>query len=208
MSKKKLILSQEQINKLCENESFNYFKDLGVKPDIGNIYSTEITTSGAMDDGYPEPVTTDDKSHTMTTNWRGQARLNGMGPISLREMSKKEWVETFLVSEENSRLLNKTFGSNGNRKSYGATKTAICRKKKAEEKLINGTEAEKEKAQRTINAMNNNWSDIDMAEKQYSTAKKTDKLIQNSKPGPKIKSAPKNSGNGKSHSPKNGVFLN
>jgi hypothetical protein len=123
-------------------------------------------------------------------------------------MSKKEWVETFLVSEENSRLVNKTFGSNGNRKSYGATKTAICRKKKAEDKLINGTEAEKEKAQRTINAMNKNWSDIDMAENQYSTAKKTDKLIQNSKPGPKIKSAPKNSGNGKSHSPKNGVFLN
>ena len=54
--------------------------------------------------------------------------------------------------------------------------------------------------------MQKNWSGLGVATNQYETAKKIDKEIN-----PGIKSAPKNSGNGKAHSPKkpsDGVFLN
>ena len=54
--------------------------------------------------------------------------------------------------------------------------------------------------------MKKNWNGLGVASNQYETAKKIDKDIR-----PTIKSAPKNNGNGKAHSPKqptNGVFLN
>ena len=44
MAKKKLILSQEQIKRICEGEDFVYLSDLASKPDMGDVYSTEITT--------------------------------------------------------------------------------------------------------------------------------------------------------------------
>ena len=44
MAKKKLILSQEQIKKICEGEDFVYLSDLASKPDMGDVYSTRITT--------------------------------------------------------------------------------------------------------------------------------------------------------------------
>jgi hypothetical protein len=215
MSKKKLILSQEQINKICENEDgFTYLKDLATKPDIGDIYSTEITTDGSIENGYPEPITTDDKANTMTTNWRGQSRLNGMGPVMVREMSKKDWKKKYIISEEhehgNARLKNRTFGAvDGEKgKSYSATKSAVCRKRKAEEDLRTGNDIEKAKAAKTLERMRKNWSGLDVAANQYKTAENVDGVVQKNKMGPKIKSAPKETGNGKAHSPKNGVFLN
>ena len=57
--------------------------------------------------------------------------------------------------------------------------------------------------------MHQNWDGLDVADAQYTAAKASDKITQQNKPdGAKIKSAPKESGNGKAHSPKNGVFLN
>ena len=44
MAKKKLILSQEQIKRICEGEDFVYLSNLASKPDMGDVYSTEITT--------------------------------------------------------------------------------------------------------------------------------------------------------------------
>lgn len=214
MSKKKLILSQEQVARICEEDSFVYLDNLASKPDIGDVYAKEVTTDGSLDDGYPEPTTTDDKSHTMTTNWKGHARLNGMAPLVVREMSKKEWSNRFLMKEEtehgNARLKGRIFGAtdNGEGKSYSATKSAICRKKKAENLLNNGNEYEKQKAAKTLQRMRNNWDGLDVADTQYQAAKLNDKTVQDNKIGPKIKSAPKQSGNGKAHTPKGGVFLN
>ena len=86
-------LTKEQIEHLSEGEEFSYLSDLASKPDMGNIYSTEITTDGGIDDAYPEPTTTDDKANTMTCDWRGNAKLAGMGAIQMRECTKREWTQ-------------------------------------------------------------------------------------------------------------------
>ena len=211
MAKKKIILSQEQIEKICEGEDFVYLRDLASKPDMGDVYSTEVSADGNIDDGYPNPITTDDRSHTMTNDWRGNAKLAGMGPIVVREMSKKDWAKSFIGEESehgNERLKYRQYGADGDVKSYSATKMAVSRKNRAEDKLRNGSDEEKIKAAKTLNKMHNNWSGLDAASVQYSAAKASDKAIRSAQDGPKIASAPKERGNGKAHTPKNGVFLN
>ena len=75
------------------------------------------------------------------------------------------------------------------------------------EKSKNGsTPEERQKALKTMQTMERNWPGLEVAKNQYETAKKIDKQIR-----PNIKSAPKESGNGKAHSikkPVDGVFLN
>ena len=211
---KRLILTQEQLERLCEGDDFLYLDGLTNKPDMGDIYSTEVTTDGSMEDKLPTPTTTDDHSHTMTNDWRGTAKLAGMGPIVVHEMTKAEWEKKILMNEElehgNARLKNRKFGAQNGMpgKSYTATKMAISRKKAAEKKLANGTDAEKAKAAKTLQRMKQNWGGIDAAEQQYNGAKISDGLMQQTMTGPKIASAPKTTGNGQAHSPKEGVFLN
>lgn len=214
MGMKKIILTQEQVENIFEGESFMYLKDLATKPDMGNIYGTEVTTDGSMDGEYSIPTTTDDKSHTMTNDCRGNAKLAGMGGGGVvYEVTKRDW-EKNLANEEtehgNARLKIRKFGAKDGEqgKSYTATKMAISRKKAAEKKMMNGTPEEKQKAMATLQKMRSNWSGIDAAEQQYNSAKISDNLSRQSMTGPKIASAPKISGNGKAHSPSQGVFLN
>lgn len=215
MAKKKLILTKEQIEHLSEGEEFSYLSDLASKPDMGNIYSTEITTDGGIDDAYPEPTTTDDKANTMTCDWRGNAKLAGMGAIQMRECTKREWTQKNIYNEEsehaNARLMNRTFGAgNGQQgKSYDATKMVVSRKNKAEEKLNSTDPQLRQQGANTLKKMRQNNPNLDLTASQYEGAKVSDKITQKNKPeGTKIKSAPKQTGNGKAHSPKNGVFLN
>ena len=206
MAVKKVILTKEQIEYISEGEEFVYLSDLASKPDMGNVYSTEVSTDGSIDDGYPTPITSDDKAHTMTNNWRGNSKLAGMGPIVVREMSKKDWSTNFLVKEElehgNERLKHSKFGTNGNSKSYTATKMAISRKKRAEDKLRNGSDEEKIKASNTLKKMHDNWDGLDAADTQYSAAKYSDEVLN------KSKDADTTITNNSSNTPKNGVFLN
>ena len=205
MANKKILLTQEQALKLCECGDFTYLSDLASKPDVGDIYSTEVTTDGSIENGYPSPTTTDDRSHIMTNNWRGNAKLAGMGAVVVREMSKKEWEKENIIDEDNARLVNRKFSG----KSYGATKVADCRKRAAEKKLNSNNPIERSKGAETLRKMHQNWEDLDVATSQYKGAMLGDKIYRDSKEeGNKIKSAPKQSGNGKAHSPKNGVFLN
>jgi hypothetical protein len=212
MAKKKLILSQEQVEKICEGEEFVYLSDLASKPDVGDIYSTEVTTDGSIEDGYPIPSTTDDRSHTMTNDWRGNAKLAGVGAMTIREMSKKDWAKQNVVCEEsehgNSRLLNRQFGDGSNRKSYTAAKMSTSRLNNAEEKLNSTDPQVRASGAKTIERMKQNNPGIEVMRNQYEGAKLGDKVTQKNKIGPKMASAPKQSGNGKAHSPKNGVFLN
>ena len=214
MAGRRIILTQEQLTKLCEGEDFVYFKDLATKPDLGNIYATEVTTDGGMEDEYPTPTTADDRAHTMTNDWRGSAKMAGMGSIVVHEMKKSDWTKKVMTNEEsehgNARLKGRKFGAKDGvpGKSYTATKMAISRKKAAEEKLANGNDEEKAKAMKTLQRMRNNWAGLDAAEQQYSAAKISDNLTQQSKMGPKIASSPKTSGNGQAHTPKDGIFLN
>lgn len=208
MANKKIILTQEQISKICEGEDFVYLSDLASKPDLGDIYSTEVSTDGSIEDGYPTPTTTDDKANTMVNNWRGNAKLAGMGGIVVREMTKKDWEKSNIVGEEsehgNARLKNRKFGGEDG-KTYTATKMAVSRKNAAEKRARSNDPIERKKGMETLRKMHNNWSELDVADAQYSGAKLGDKITQNGKP---ITSAPKESGNGKAHTPKNGVFLN
>jgi hypothetical protein len=207
MAVKKLILTKEQIEYISEGEEFVYLSDLASKPDMGNIYSTEVSTDGSIDDGYPTPITSDDKAHTMTNNWRGNSKLAGMGPIVVREMSKKDWSTNFLFKEElehgNERLKHRKFGANGDSKSYTATKMAISRKKRAEDKLRNGSDEEKIKASNTLKKMHDNWDGLDAADTQYSAAKYSDEVLNKSKDADTTIT-----NNNSSNTPKNGVFLN
>jgi hypothetical protein len=209
---KKIILSQKQLDEICGSNS-TYLDGLALTPDIGNIFSTEVTTDGSLDDGYPDPTTTDDFSKTLANNWRGNAKLRGMGPITVREMAKKDWENVILNEEHehgNQRLKSRVFGAtqDSEAKGYGATKKNVSRFNIAQNKLKNGNPVEKAEAAKTVKRMRDNWPGIDVAKNQYETAKTTDKTIQKNKIGPKIKSAPKNSGNGKGHSPKNGIITN
>ena len=208
MAKKKIILTQEQASRICEGEDFVYLSDLASKPDLGDIYSTEVTTDGGIEDGYPIPTTTDDKAHTMTNNWRGNAKLAGMGGVVVREMSKKDWEKANIVDEEsehgNARLKNRKFGGEDS-KSYTATKMAVSIKNAAEKRMRSNDPMEREKGAETLRKMHNNWSGLDVADAQYNGAKLGDKITQKGKP---IASTSKESGNGKAHTPNNGVFLN
>lgn len=204
MSKKKIILSQRQLDEICGGNS-TYLDGLALSPDIGNVFSNEVSTDGAIENGYPLPTTTDDYADVSTNNNRGFWSLRGMGSIhTIREMTKGEW-EANMLSEENERLLNRNFGATNDSegKGYYATLKNKSRYENAKNTVQSGTPEEKRKALKTIERMKKNWPGIDVAINQYETAKKVDKTIK-----PRMKSAPKNSGNGKAHSPKNGVFIN
>lgn len=95
MSKKTLIISQKQLDEICGGNSA-YLDGLATKPDLAPNFASEITADGAVEDGYADPTATDDVAHAMTNDWRGNAKLHGMGPITVREMTVKEWREKYL----------------------------------------------------------------------------------------------------------------
>lgn len=174
MAKRTLIITESQLNEILGLNG-SYLDGLGIKPDVGDNYANEITTDGSVDGGYPEPTTTDDRSRTMTNDWRGNAKLAGMGPITVHE--EKE--------HGNARLANMQFGAKDGKagKSYDATKMALSRKRDAEMRLHNGSDEEKAKAAKTLSRMRKNWSGLDAAEKQYAAAKANDKSVQGNRMG-------------------------
>ena len=208
MARKKIILTQRQLDEICGDNS-TYLDGLALTPDLSSNYSNEITTNGDIEDAYPEPITTDDLASDMTNNTRGYWGLRGMGSVStIREVTKKEWEKEFILNEDNQRLKNRVFGatSDSEGKSYDATKKSISRYRIAAQKAKSGSPEDKQKALRTMQKMQNNWAGLGVATNQYETAKAVDKQIN-----PSIKSAPKNAGNGKAHTkktPNNGIFIN
>lgn len=206
MARKKIILTQRQLDEICGDNS-TYLDGLALTPDLSNNYSNEITTNGDIEDAYPEPITTDDLASDMTNNTRGYWGLRGMGSVStIREVTKKDWEKEFVVAEDNLRLKNRVFGATNDEegKSYDATKKNISRYNIAAQKAKSGTPEEKQKALKTMQKMQKNWGGLNIARNQYETAKAVDKQIN-----PGIKSAPKNAGNGKAHTkktPENGIF--
>ena len=212
MGNRKIILTQKQLDEICGGNS-TYLDGLALTPDIGDIFTKEITTNGSIEGGYPDPTTTDDFSHTLTNNWKGFQKLKGMGPAVIKEISKKEWFETVVEEDAehgNKRLKNRMFGGtkDSEAKGYDATKKNVSRYNIAQRNLKSSNPIIKQKAANTIKRMKDNWSGIEVAKSQYETAKNADKIMQKTKMGPKIDSAPKQSGNGKAHSPKEGVIIN
>ena len=186
MAVKKLILTKKQIDEIC-GDDFSYLDGLATKPDMGSVFANQVSSDGGTDVGYAKPTTTDDIASDITNDWRGNAKLHGMGPITVREMTKKEWAEMYLGEESehgNNRLKGRRFGAEegDNGKSYGATKTALCRQRKAQEKLESGSGSEKIQAAKTLSRMKKNWNGIDAAAVQYEAAKDADAAVQHNRP--------------------------
>ena len=209
MGKKTLILSQQQLDEIFEGDSA-YLDNIGMPaPD----YANKITTDGGpiQHGELPKQTDTDDFGSERVNNWRGNAKLAGVGPVVVREMSVKEWKEKYLgesrTNEEkehgNARLKVKNFGE----KSYSAIKSAASRYSDAVEKSRSKDPQISAKGRATMEKMRANNPDIEANIGQYENAKFVDSGILDSKPeGQKIASSPKQSGNGKAHSPKNGVI--
>jgi hypothetical protein len=195
------------LDEICGGNSA-YLDGLASKPDMGGIFSTEVSSDGSVADGYADATTTDDVAADLTNNWRGIAKLNGMGPMPIREntMTVSAWRRYYSnsMNEEsehgNQRLNNLQFGAQDGEagKSYGATKTALCRKRAAEKTAQTGATPEvKQKALNTLKTMKDNWNGIDAAETQYNAAKNVDKTIIGNKPaGTKRKNKLMPGGNG------------
>lgn len=212
MQKKTIIITQRQLDEICGGDS-TYLDGLNTTPDMPNDYANKITSNGKLDGDYPEPAQTDDISSEMTRNWWGYCRFGGVNSRGLKECSKEEWEKKNLFCEEeehgNARLKNMTFGAkNGQQgKSYQATKMAASRFERAKKQAqCGGSPEEKAKAQATLNKMKQNWAGIETAVQQYKNAKDMDKGLQGGIMGTPMQSAPKMSGNGKAHTPKNGVI--
>ena len=184
MSKKTLILSQEQLDEICGGDS-SYLDGLDRNDDMKNKYSLEISADGGVDNGYADPTTTDDYASDLTNDWmRGGANMHGYRAATIREMTKKDWDRTYL-KEDNNMLKNMNFGAgNGDTgKSYTNTTTTLSRYNKAKETAATGATPEiKQKAKNTVSTMQKNWGNIDIAKNQYNASKANSQNIIHSRP--------------------------
>lgn len=181
MGKKTLILSQQQLDEICGGDS-SYFDGLTTNPDKGDIYAKEVSCDGGLDQGYADATTTDDIAHDLTNNWRGNAKLHGMGPITVRE-----WREKYLKEESehgNQRLNNVKFGAqNGSEgKSYNNTTTSLCRFRQAQKNAQSQNPVIRQKGQQRVQSMKQNWPGIESAQNQFKAATASDKSAQSNKP--------------------------
>ena len=202
--KKTLIITERQLSEIC-GPNFNYFDGLALNPDLpGDKFSDEITADGKVEQGYPEPTRTDTYAADMTNDWRGNAKLHGMGPITVREMTKKDFEKAILEAHGNKRLNNRTFGENN--RSYNAIGVAKNKFKKASQMAQSQDPKTREKGLKTLRNMDTTGI------RERDAAMNFDKILQDMKPeGEKIVSGPKESGNGKAHSvktPDGGIIHN
>lgn len=104
--KRRLILTQEQVDEICNGDS-TYLDGLTNTPDLpDNMYSNEITTGGGLLDGYADPVTTDKYAKTLTrqNGMFGTGRRSNHGDyVTMYEGKKKDW-ERLRLNETNSDL--------------------------------------------------------------------------------------------------------
>ena len=209
MAKKKLILTQKQLDEIRDGIG-TYLDTMGIKSDMPDNFGSEVSAEGSTFDGYADNTTTDDFAKMQSKDWPRDSRSfgrSGNAPANIREMSKKEWEERYILNEEeehgNSALNNRLFGDSKKQYSYGAIKQKEYRERKAAKKAINGSSnAEKMQGLKSLQQIQNNDRDsYNTAKKQFEPAKQATHLGTK-----KIKSAPKQTGNGKAHSTKNGII--
>lgn len=212
MKKKTLILTQEQLDEISGG-NFNYLDNLATKPDMGDVYSTEVSADGATMDGYSDNMTTDNYADDMTRDaWPRDSRSYGKNgnylPRNLTEMSKKEWEAKNLKEANahgNKRLNNRVFGDDKHQYGYNAMTQKQYRERQAAKKVLTGqTVTEKQKGLESLSRMQD--PSYLKAKNQFTPAKTADKLTQAAKPaGTKIESKPKTGKEG-AHSPQTGYI--
>lgn len=212
MKKRTLILTERQLKEIASGINIAYLDKEGIKPDMGDVYSTEVSAEGSAGKGesYSDEMTTDDFAIMQSKDWPRDSRSfgrSGNAPANIREMSKKDWENRYIFNEEqehgNKDLNNRIFGDGDKQYSYGAIKQKEYRERNAAKKAINGsTPEEKAKGLNSLKKIQgNDGKSYATAKKQFEPAKMASKL----KPK-KIASAPKETGNGKAHSVKNGFI--
>ena len=205
--KKTIILTQEQINEIS-GFALNYLD--GTMPDI---YGNEISAEGCGVEGEipDEKLDTDTSAAEKTTEF-----LRGMMPrgrdVCLYEMSKKDWEKKKVYNEakhmHGNKRIKKIFGDSNNQYKETELNQQLYRYREALKDYRSSDPQKKAKGIKSLQRMYKNRlkDGKTTALKQYDSAKRADKIIQGSKPeGTKIKSSPKQYGNGKSNT-KNGII--
>lgn len=195
MSKKTLILSQEQLDEICGGGA--YLEAVGTIPDMGQVFSKEVSADGFDDDeNYGDPQTTDLYAGDMSRPVHG---YGAGGAAVIREMKKSDWEREFVLETKkkttfgNKRLNNTLFG-NGDQYNYDNITVNNCRRRKQEKILRNpgSSEEEKEDAAQTLGQMDRNNPQMKSAANRLRTAQNVDNIIQGDKiEGTKIEIDPK-----------------
>lgn len=214
MKKKTLILTKDQIDEICGG-AYGYLHNLD--SDLSPNNETSVEGSLTNDSGkqiFPKNTKTDDISGEMTPELQRLSISHGKGNSKIYEMSKKDWEKKRLYNEAklmhgNKRFKNRKFGDSNGQYDESELNQQNYRYREALKDSRSADPEKQAKGAKSLQRMANNRAKDGKttALRQYNSAKKADKIIQGSKPeGTKIKSVPKQTGNGKGHSTKNGII--
>lgn len=205
MATKKLILTQKQLDEIRDGIG-TYLDTMGIKSDMPDNFGSEVSAEGSTFDGYSDNMTTDDFAKMQSKDWPRDSRSFGRGgdaPANIKEMSKKDWENRYVLSEKNQHgndeLNNRTFDGYN----YQQLEMQKQRYKDALEQSRSTDLATKQKGMASLQRMEKNRMSDNKGQalKMFNTAKAASHLHKNN-----IKSTPKQTGNGKAHSPKNGLI--
>lgn len=209
MAAKKLILTQKQLDEIRDGIG-TYLDTMGIKSDMPDNFGSEVSAEGSTFDGYADSMTTDDFATMQSKDWPRDSRSfgrSGNAPANIREMSKKEWEERYIINENEQNgwksIENMQLGNSSEQHSPNAVKQRQYRERVAQKKARSTNPKVAQSGAKSLVAMSTNSHS-----ESYNDAKHQ---LNNIKAGnnlrPKtLKSAPKQTGNGKAHSAKNGII--
>lgn len=206
MSKKTLILTEKQLDEIANGVSA-YLDGMATKPDMPDDFASQTSAEGSAGEGesYAKPIRTDDFSAEQARNsWPMGMKTFGKTAANIREMSKKDWENRYVLSEKkqhgNDELNNRTFDGYN----YQQLEMQKQRYKDALEQSRSTDLATRQKGMASLQRMEKNRMSDNKGQalKMFDAAKTASHLHKND-----IKSAPK-PGVGKSHDKdiKNGII--
>ena len=209
MAKKKLILTQKQLDEIRDGIG-TYLDTMGIKSDMPDDFGSEISAEGSTFDGYADNMTTDDFAKMQSKDWPRDSRSfgrSGNAPANIREMSKKEWEQRYVLSEEEQNgwksIENLKLGNSSEQHSPNAVKQRQYRERVAAKKAKSNNPQIAQSGAKSLESMstNSHSESYDDAKHQLNNIKAGNNLRPKT-----LKSAPKQTGNGKAHSQKNGII--
>lgn len=201
MSKKTIILTREQLDRIVEGSS-TYLPD--ADSNFREFGDNEVFATSKLEGGDGKPLTTDKLSKTLTRNNDSFGFTKQIVPTNYRtecKISKKEWEAKHSINESNSDLVNRTFNIGTTEApeyiSYTNLTTIISNLEKEKQQMGQSFPSEKEDKLIKLNHI-------------YKTATNNSKNIRDSKVanGERvIKAHNKNYNNGAAHTKKNNSII-
>lgn len=193
MAKRTIIINEQQLNEIIGGNS-EYLDN--ADNDYREYLDNEVMATSKTDTGNDgDPITTDNISKKMSRSNDSFGFTRQIVPGGYTtECTVKEWRNKHNLNEDNQDLVNRNFKSNGENISYNNMTTKISRLNKIKNSMGNAFHGTPQEAE--LNSM----------EKSYDNAKNISKRNRENKKNlgmNVIKSAPKQSGNGKAHVGKN-----